>query len=212
MKLISPNWIWSEIIPNEKTTISILIGLVMEINQGRSCEDKNLFLDAKWNLGSRRSSSGAGRLRSSCRLFLGFLDSWDSWSRPLTLPKLIVDVVVVVVVVVEVAAANALCRLIWPPKAWPDENSAPHIEHSWTLLDFTLGLHRTLLFTSCNESVVLVLMLFRFPFYSSWAIRTVVNTFLSSWSRLPGFGFLWLALCPPSAWNEGKCLSQVLHW
>jgi hypothetical protein len=46
---------------------------------------------------------------------------------------------------------------------------------------------------------VLVLMLFRFPFYSSWVIHTVVNTFLSSWSRLPGFGFLWLALCPPSA-------------
>lgn len=25
------------------------------------------------------------------------------------------------------------------------------------------------------------------------------------------FGLLWLALCPPSAWNEGKHLLHVLH-
>ncbi|MCH91136.1 hypothetical protein A2U01_0012061, partial [Trifolium medium] len=43
--------------------------------------------------------------------------------------KLTDGVVVVVVVVVDVLT-RVLCRRICPPNACPDENSAPHIEHS----------------------------------------------------------------------------------
>lgn len=149
------------------------------------------------------SSSGAGRLRSNCRdgaLLPGHKGSCDSG---------------VFGVNAEASAglvSKARCRLMWPPSACPDEYSAPQIRHSWSL-------------GSCFP-LLLVLSHDFFLVFIKWRGRAPSSSEAETGDDGDKFfllmdpvdvggailGFLWLALCPPRAWNEGKTLSQVLHW
>lgn len=157
-----------------------------------SLDWKGNRLDSLW-----WSSSGAGRFKSKFKPSFCFLLSGIS-----TIPS-----PPYAIAPPEGELRKFLCLLMCPPKACPDENSAPHMEHSWTL-----------------DLAVIVLLLLLYKTVDNCKVRVVlVGTQKSSWlllllwtspcfSSAPGLeNLLWLARWPPRAWNEGKHRLQVLH-
>lgn len=77
---------------------------------------------------------------------------------------------------------EALCLLIWPPRACPMPNSRPQMGH-WCAFGLFF--------------VAIKLLPFLVSLCWSWSIDVL--------------GLLWLALWPPRAWNDGNFRLQVLH-